>query len=197
MASEKWLEAIREDFPVLKNRRNGKPPVYFDNACTTLVPEPVIKAINEYYQEFPACGGGRSRYWFTGEIINRIEGNAEKGIKGSRRIIKEFIHAGSEKEIIFTLNASHAINLVALGFKFKPGDVVLLTDKEHNSNLVPWLRLQDRDGHSPDCRRSTEWYTACLSIFTTPSRSAGFSWTLCMISSRNAAIYKKSGRGNI
>lgn len=61
---------------------------------------------------------------------------------GSRRIIAELINAGSEKEIIFTLNASHAINMVALGFPFQPRDVVLLTDKEHNSNLVPWLRLQ-------------------------------------------------------
>jgi cysteine desulfurase / selenocysteine lyase len=144
VASEKWLATIRQDFPVLKNRRNGKPPVYFDNACTTLVPEPVIKAMDEYYHKFPACGGGRSRYWFTGEIANRIEGNAEKGIKGSRRIIKDFINAESEKEIIFTLNASHALNTVALGFKFKPGDTVLLTDKEHNSNMVPWLKLQDK-----------------------------------------------------
>jgi cysteine desulfurase / selenocysteine lyase len=144
VASEKWIETIREDFPVLRIRRNGKPPIYFDNACTTLVPEPVIKTLGEYYEKFPACGGGRSRYWFTEEIADRIEGNAEKGIEGSRRIIKEFINAGSEKEIIFTLNASHAINTVALGFQFKPGDVVLLTDKEHNSNLVPWLRLQDK-----------------------------------------------------
>jgi cysteine desulfurase/selenocysteine lyase len=143
VAGEKWSEEIREDFPVLKLHRNGKPPIYFDNACTTLVPEPVVKTINEYYSRFPACGGGRSRYWFTEEIANRIEGNANKGAKGSRQIIKEFINARSDKEIIFTLNASHAINTVALGFKFKPGDIVLLTDKEHNSNLVPWLRLQN------------------------------------------------------
>jgi len=63
-------------------------------------------------------------------------------MKGSRQLIKEFINAGSEKEIIFTLNSSHGINIVALGLRFKPGDVVLLTDKEHNSNLIPWLRLQ-------------------------------------------------------
>ena len=89
-----------------------------------------------------ACSGGRSRHWFAEEVTSRIEGNSDKGIKGSRRIIAEFINAGSEKEIIFTLNTSHAINTVALGFKFHPGDVVLLTDKEHNSNLVPWLKLQ-------------------------------------------------------
>jgi len=137
-----WLEKIREDFPALKKRRQGKPPVYFDNACTTLVPRQVLEAINEYYADFPGCGGGRSQYWFASEVTSRIEGDPDRGLKGSRQIIKEFINARSEKEIIFTLNTSHSINMVALGFKFHPKDVVLLTDKEHNSNLVPWLRLQ-------------------------------------------------------
>jgi cysteine desulfurase/selenocysteine lyase len=142
--NDKWVELIRKDFPALKNIRNGKPPIYFDSACTTLVPRSVIDALNEYYNSFPGCGGARSRHWFAMEVNDRIEGNEEKGIKGSRRLIKEFINAKSEKEIIFTLNTSHAINIVALGFKFKPGDAVLLTDKEHNSNLLPWLRLQKK-----------------------------------------------------
>jgi len=136
------IEKIRGDFPSLKNRRNGKPPVYFDNACTTLVPEQVIRGLVEYYHDFPACGGGRSRHWFAEEVNARIEGDLEKGLKGARQIIQDFINAGSRKEIIFTLNTTHSINLVALGFRFSPGDVVLLSDKEHNSNLVPWLRLQ-------------------------------------------------------
>jgi cysteine desulfurase / selenocysteine lyase len=138
------IEKIREDFPSLKNRRNGKPPVYFDNACTTLVPEQVIKAMMEYYRDFPACGGGRSRHWFAEEVNARLEGDLERGIKGARQIIQEFINAKSEKEIIFSLNTTQSINLVALGFRFSPGDVVLLGDKEHNSNLVPWLRLQKK-----------------------------------------------------
>ncbi|MGD0780685.1 MAG: aminotransferase class V-fold PLP-dependent enzyme [Dehalococcoidales bacterium] len=142
--SDKWVAAIRKDFPALQNRRNGKPPIYLDSACTTLVPQSVIQAINDYYTGFPGCGGARSRHWFAEEVNNRIEGNHEKGIKGSREIIKEFINAKSEKEIIFTQNTSHAINIVALGFKFQPGDTVLLTDKEHNSNLLPWLRLQKK-----------------------------------------------------
>jgi cysteine desulfurase / selenocysteine lyase len=136
------VESLREDFPALQNRRNGKPPIYLDNACTTLVPQPVIEAITKYYSEYPACGGGRSRHWFAEEITSRIGGDSRKGWKGSRRIIQEFINARSKKEIIFTMNASQAINIVALGFPFRPGDTVLLTDKEHNSNLVPWLRLQ-------------------------------------------------------
>jgi len=124
--------------------RNGSPPVYLDSACTTLVPRQVIDMINEYYTGFPGCAGARSRHWFAQEVNDRIEGNPDKGIKGSRTLIKEFINADSEREIIFTQNTSHAINMVALGFKFQPGDTVLLTDREHNSNLLPWLRLQEK-----------------------------------------------------
>ena len=130
------LERYREDFPALNRRRRGKPAVYFDNACTTLVPTQVIEAMNEYYEDFPSCGGGRSRHWFAEEVTTRL--------KASRRTVAEFINAASEKEIIFTMNTSHAINAVALGFRFRPGDNVLLTDKEHNSNLLPWLRLQEK-----------------------------------------------------
>jgi cysteine desulfurase/selenocysteine lyase len=136
------LEKYRNDFPSLERRRNGTPPVYLDSACTTLVPRQVIADINEYYTDYPACAGRRSRHWFAEEVTQRIEGNDEKEIKGSRKLISEFINARSETEILFTLNTTHAINTVALGFKFKPGDVVLLTDAEHNSNLLPWLRLQ-------------------------------------------------------
>lgn len=131
----------RDDFPSLERQRNEKPPIYLDNACTTLVPRQVIAAINEYYTDFAACGG-RSHHWFADEVTRRIEGNAEMEMEGARQSIAEFINAGSRKEIIFTLNTTHAINTVALGLRFKPGDVVLLTDREHNSNLLPWLRLQ-------------------------------------------------------
>jgi cysteine desulfurase/selenocysteine lyase len=136
------LEGCRADFPALARTRKGKPPIYLDNACTTLTPQAVIDSITEYYSSFPACGGRRSHHWFAEEVTQRIEGSVEAGIKGSRALIAEFIHASSSKEIIFTSNTTHAINLVALGFNFRPGDVVLVTDKEHNSNLLPWLRLQ-------------------------------------------------------
>jgi cysteine desulfurase/selenocysteine lyase len=142
MDINKSLDEYRADFPALKRLRNGKPPVYLDSSCTTLVPRQVIDAINEYYTQYPGCSGGRSRHWFAEEVNDRIEGNTEKGIKGSRRIIAEFINAASENEIIFTLNTTHAINIAALGFKFQAGDTILVTDVEHNSNLAPWLRLQ-------------------------------------------------------
>jgi cysteine desulfurase/selenocysteine lyase len=142
MNSIESLEECREDFPTLKKLHHGKPPIYLDNACTTLVPRQVIDSIKEYYTDYPGCSSRRSRYWYAEEVTGRIEGNEAQGIKGSRRILAEFINARSEKEIIFTLNTTHAINSVALGFKFQTGDVVLLSGMEHNSNLVPWLKLQ-------------------------------------------------------
>jgi cysteine desulfurase / selenocysteine lyase len=144
MYDEKWVQGIRKDFPALNSSRNDKPPIYFDNACTSLVPNHVIQAMNDYYTGFPGCGGARSKHWFAKEVFARIEGNPEKGIKGSRALVKEFINARSEKEIIFTQNASHSINIIALGFKFNAGDTVLLTEKEHNSNLLPWMRLRKK-----------------------------------------------------
>ncbi|NLE08003.1 MAG: aminotransferase class V-fold PLP-dependent enzyme [Dehalococcoidales bacterium] len=144
MTSENSLEWVRKDFPSLENKHNGWLPVYFDNACNTLVPRQVIDAFNDYYMNFPACGEGRSRHWFAAEVTDRIDGNEERGMQGARNSIKEFFNASSHKEIIFTLNSSHGINIVALGMQFKPGDVVLHTDKEHNSNMIPWLRLRKK-----------------------------------------------------
>ena len=89
MTSEPSLEWVRKDFPALENCYNGKPPVYFDNACNTLAPRQVIDALNEYYNNFPACGEGRSRHRFAAEVTDRIDGNPDRGMKGSRHIIKE------------------------------------------------------------------------------------------------------------
>jgi len=137
------MEQCRNDFPSLRQTRGGKPPIYFDNACTTLVPQTVIDAINEYYTQYPGCGGRRSHHWFAEEVTARIEATDGAAL-GSRRVIADFINAKSEKEILFTLNTTHALNAVALGFNFRAGDTVLTTDREHNSNLIPWLRLASR-----------------------------------------------------
>ena len=100
MADQSLPYAIREHFPALQARQNGKPPIYFDNACTTLVPYPVIEAMNEYYCKFPGCGGGRSRYWFAAEVVKRTEGALDEQAKGSRQIVREFLNARSDAEII-------------------------------------------------------------------------------------------------
>jgi cysteine desulfurase/selenocysteine lyase len=141
MSSQDIFEKLRGDFPALSRRRNGKPPIYFDSACTTLVPRQVIAALDRYYTDCPACGGRRSNHWFAAEAARLVDGDTAAGLAGARRAIADFINAGSEQEIVFTLNTTYAINMVALGFNWKPGDAVLVTGREHNSNLVPWLRL--------------------------------------------------------
>jgi cysteine desulfurase/selenocysteine lyase len=144
VVSQNWIDKVRKDFPALNQTFQGKPLIYFDNACTSLVPGQVIASIDEYYNRYPACGGWRSRHYFARSVGSQIEGDAEANIAGSRQKIQSFINARSKKEIIFTSNTTQSINMVALGYSFKPGDKVLLTGYEHNSNLIPWLRLKSK-----------------------------------------------------
>lgn len=128
------IEKIRADFRLL----NGKnTPVYFDSACMSLKPDSVVEAMNEYYYEFPAC---------TNRSPHKLGQQATKKVEEVRKNMAKFINANSEKEIIFTRNTTEGINLLANSFSFKKDDVVLITDKEHNSNLVPWLRLKEKIG---------------------------------------------------
>ncbi len=123
-------DKLRQDFPIL-----SKKIVYFDNSCVTLRPRQVVEAMNRYYYEFPACAG-RSMH----RLGNKITGEVEL----SRKQIQKFIGAKSSDEIIFTRNTTEAINLVAKSFAFKRGDKVLISDKEHNSNLLPWQVLSEK-----------------------------------------------------
>ncbi|MDD4271290.1 MAG: cysteine desulfurase [Patescibacteria group bacterium] len=126
------LEKIRQDFALFQKTINGQPPVYFDNACMSLKPLPVIKAINEYYNDYPACAG-RSGHKLADMVTKKV---AE-----ARKTIAEFINAKHTEEIIFTRNTTEGINLIAHSLKLSPGDIILTTDKEHNSNLIPWQIL--------------------------------------------------------
>lgn len=125
----------RKDFPALQQERNGKPPIYLDNACMTLKPSRVIKAIEEYYLYYPACGG-RSNHWFAKKVDEEVEKAREK--------VKSFINAKKPEEIVFTKNTTESINLIAYGIDWDREDVVLTTDKEHNSNLCPWQELKEK-----------------------------------------------------
>lgn len=131
------LEKIRQDFPLFQKSINGKPPVYFDNACMSLKPLPVIKAINEYYLDYPACAG-RSGHRLGDKVTKKIE--------EARKKIAEFINAKHTQEIIFTRNTTEGINLIAHSLKLNSGDIILTTDKEHNSNLIPWQILSKKIG---------------------------------------------------
>lgn len=123
---------LRKDFPVL---RSASPPIYFDNACVTMKPDQVIAAEREYEEKFPGCT--RSLHSLGREATEREE--------AARKTLAAFLGAKPECTV-FTRNTTEAINLVANTFPFQRGDVLLGTDKEHNSNLVPWLRAAERNG---------------------------------------------------
>ena len=140
------MKKIQHDFPILSKEIKGKKIVYFDNACMSLKPRQVIEAMDEYYYEYPACAG-RSHHKL-GEIVTQK-------VKEARISIARFINA-NENEIIFTRNTTEGINLLANSFDFKAGDIVLATDKEHNSNLVPWQALVKKKGIKHQIIRSKE-----------------------------------------
>lgn len=119
------VEKIREDFPVL-----NKEIIYLDSACMSLRPKQVIEKINEYYNEYPACAG---------RSIHKLGNRVNEEVNSSRKLIKNFIGAKKDSEILFTKNATEGINLLANSFK---GEKVLLTDREHNSNLIPWQKFK-------------------------------------------------------
>ena len=127
-------KSIREDFPTL---RGDDVPAYLDNACVTLKPDYVIDAITEYYTKYPGCGG-RSVHSYGTQV--------SKKVSDSRRSLASFLNAPSVNEVVFTKNATQSLNQIAHGMKWSEGDVVLTTDREHNSNLVPWLQLEQEQG---------------------------------------------------
>ena len=131
------IERIRQDFPLLQERRKGKPIVYFDNACQSLRPQLVIDAINSYYLKSSACMG-RSMHYLATEVTRACD--------ESRKTIAKFLNASRKEEIIFTRNTTEGINLVAHSMQFNKGDVILISDKEHNSNLLPWQQLVKKQG---------------------------------------------------
>ncbi len=134
------IQKIRADFPILQQKVNGKPLVYFDNAATTQKPKQVIDAISAYYEGYNA------------NIHRGLHSLAEKAtsaFEDTRKVFKEFINANELEEIIFTKGTTDSINLVAsaYGRKFlKEGDEILVSGMEHHSNIVPWQILCENTG---------------------------------------------------
>lgn len=129
------VNEIRKDFPILSRIINGKPLVYFDNAATTQKPFSVINAISDYYASYNA-NIHRAVYQIAEEATDAYEMTRDKVCK--------FINAHSREEIIFTRNATEAINLVAYSWGRKAigkGDTIILSELEHHSNIVPWQML--------------------------------------------------------
>jgi cysteine desulfurase/selenocysteine lyase len=129
------IEQIRKDFPIYDSKINGMVPIYMDSACVTLKPNQVIEAINRYYKEFPACAG-RSGHTYGRKVTEEID--------QARKILQDFIGAKKKHEIIFTRNTTEGINLIANSLNLKTGDTVLTSDKEHNSNLIPFQLLLEK-----------------------------------------------------
>ena len=144
--------AIRADFPILdQSRCTGNPLIYFDNAATSQKPRAVIEALRHYY-EHDNANVHRGLHELSSRATEAYESRAATGraITSARR---------SAEEIVFTRGTTEGINLVAQawGGKFlRAGDVILLTEMEHHSNLVPWQLLAERTGAScASCRCGT------------------------------------------
>lgn len=131
------LNKIRDDFPILKSRINNHQLVYFDNAATTQKPQSVIDGISNYYKSYNA------------NIHRGIHSLAEKAteeFEETRSLVKEFINASSENEIIFTRGTTEGINLISSSlskFYFNEGDEIIISEMEHHSNIVPWQMIAD------------------------------------------------------
>lgn len=126
------IKSFRADFPILTKQFGDKPLVYLDNACMSLRPRPVIEAVNRYYTEMSACAG-RSNHRLAREVTDAVE---ETRVK-----VQMLVHAERKEEIIFTRNTTEGLNLVANSLPLKQGDEILTSGQEHNSNLIPWLKL--------------------------------------------------------
>ena len=151
----------REDFPTL---RGEQAPAYLDNACVTLKPQSVIDAITRYYTETPGCGG---------RSVHRFGTAVSKSVSEARAKLGSFLNASSPNEIVFTRNATHSINQIAHGMKWSKGDIVLTTDREHNSNLVPWLQLEQEQGIDHRVVASHEDNTFDMEAFEAACADAG------------------------
>ena len=133
------IASIREDFPILNSKVNGKQLVYFDNAATTQTPRVVIESIVSYYSTLNANIHRGAHY---------LSQKATEAYEGARKKIQKHLNAKNSSEIIFTSGSTHSINLVANGFidLLKSGDEIIVSHLEHHSNIVPWQMLCEKTG---------------------------------------------------
>ncbi|MBM3897302.1 MAG: cysteine desulfurase [Thaumarchaeota archaeon] len=131
------ISKIRNDFPILSKKVNGKPLVYFDNAATTQRPAQVIEAIDSFYRE-------TNSNVYRG--VHELSERATEQFELAREKVAKFINAKSPNEIIFVRGTTEAINLVAYSYgkKLVKGNRVLLSFMEHHSNVVPWQFLHEK-----------------------------------------------------
>jgi len=134
------VERIRADFPALALQVYGKPLVYLDNAASAQKPQAVLDRLQRAYT---------SEYGNVHRGLHYLANAATEAYEGARETVRAFINAARAEEIVFTRNATEAINLVAYTFghdRIKPGDEIVLSIMEHHSNIVPWHFLRERHG---------------------------------------------------
>lgn len=130
------IDEVRNSFPMIKN---NKGMIYFDNSSTAFKPYSVIKAVEDYYLNY-SVNYGRGEYDLSYLLDSKIS--------NARKNIADFINA-SEYEIVFTSNATDSLNLIAFGYggKFlKKNDVILISEAEHASNVLPWIKIAEKTG---------------------------------------------------
>jgi cysteine desulfurase/selenocysteine lyase len=134
------VEAVRAEFPILARQVHGKPLIYLDNGASAQKPRAVIEAMERSYA---------GEYANVHRGLHYLSNAATAKYEGARETVRRFLNAGSVEEIIFTRNATEAINLVASSYgamAIGEGDEVVLSIMEHHSNIVPWHFLRERKG---------------------------------------------------
>lgn len=133
------IDNIRSQFPILNEKVNGKPLVYFDNAATSQKPQMVLDAITHYYTHHNAN---------VHRGIHTLSQVATDAMEEARRKVQHFINAEKGSEVLFTKGTTEGINLVAYALSplIKQGDEIIISYLEHHSNLVPWQLLCERSG---------------------------------------------------
>ncbi|WP_344813566.1 cysteine desulfurase [Microlunatus aurantiacus] len=133
------VDALRADFPILEREVDGRPLVYLDSANTSQKPRCVVEAIEDHYLNHNAN---------VARAMHVLGAEATAAFEGGRQAVASFIGATRPEEVIFTKNASEALNLCAhtLGARLRPGDEIVISVMEHHSNIVPWQLLAERTG---------------------------------------------------
>jgi cysteine desulfurase/selenocysteine lyase len=134
------VERLREDFPILRLRVNGKPLVFLDSAASSQMPQPVLDRWIRYQT---------TQHANIHRAVHHLSETATAEYESARRKLRAFINAADESEVIFTSGTTDAINLVAHGYGRKfigSGDEIVLTTLEHHANIVPWQMLAEEKG---------------------------------------------------
>jgi cysteine desulfurase/selenocysteine lyase len=133
------VQKVRTDFPILKRRVHGKKLVYLDNAATTQKPKQVIDALVDYYENYNSN---------IHRSVHLLAEEATEAFEGAREKVRRFVNANSQDEIVFTRNATEALNIAShiSTDSIDPGDKIVVTEMEHHSNFVPWQQIAKKVG---------------------------------------------------